>query len=105
MIRQPAHISGGMYEQALEQLRQKHNGVSVAQSRFESFHEGLSVQVMHVGPYADEPPTIEKLQAFAPDSGYQLRGKHHEIDSGDPRRAGPENLKTILRRPVQPVAD
>jgi hypothetical protein len=56
---------------------------------------------MHIGPYADEPATLEKMDAFAEDNGYELHGRHHEIYLGDPTRAKPENLKTILRHPIK----
>lgn len=56
---------------------------------------------MHVGPYDAETPPIERLEAFARESGLELSGKHHEIYLGDPRRAAPEKLRTILRHPVR----
>ncbi len=68
--------------------------------RLERFTEGLAAQIMHVGPYADEAPTIERLHAFVEEQGYALRGRHHEIYLGDPRRTAPERLKTVLRHPV-----
>jgi hypothetical protein len=55
---------------------------------------------MHVGPYDQEGPTIERLHGFIRESGYELRGRHHEIYLGDPRRVAPEKLKTIIRQPV-----
>jgi hypothetical protein len=55
---------------------------------------------MHIGPYAAERPTIERLHKFIYESGYKLAGKHHEIYLGDPRRTAPERLKTVLRQPV-----
>jgi len=69
--------------------------------RFEKFTEGRAAQVMHVGPYATERPTIERLHSFVEEQGYQLRGKHHEIYLGDPRRSAPEKLRTIIRHPVE----
>ena len=60
---------------------------------------------MHIGPYADEAPTIERLHAFVTSQGYELRGRHHEIYLGDPRRTKPERLKTVLRHPVQPLEE
>ena len=69
--------------------------------RFERFREGKCAQVMHVGPYSTERETIDRLHAFARDQGYRLRGSHHEIYLGDPRRSKPEKLKTILRQPVE----
>jgi len=55
---------------------------------------------MHVGPYADEPATLAKMEEFAKVHGYVLRGRHHEIYLGDPRTAKPENLRTVLRHAV-----
>lgn len=72
--------------------------------RFEKFAEGKAAQVMHVGPYSAEGPTIERLHKFIADQGYRLRGRHHEIYFGDPRRSAPEKLKTIIRHPVERVA-
>jgi hypothetical protein len=56
---------------------------------------------MHIGPYAQEPATIEKMMVFARDQRYTLRGKHHEIYLGNPRRAAPSKLKTVLRFPIE----
>jgi len=72
--------------------------------RFEQFAEGLSIQIMHVGPYAEEPRSLEKIRRFAEENGYAYRGKHHEIYLGDPRRANPEKLQTVLRHPVEKIA-
>jgi len=72
--------------------------------RFEKFAEGKAAQILHIGPYAAEGPTVERLHAFITEKGYRLRGAHHEIYLGDPRRAAPEKLKTILRHPVERAA-
>jgi hypothetical protein len=103
MIMQPAHIRQSMFLQAREQAQAKKPELAMEKLRFETFHEGLSMQIMHVGPYADEPATITKMDAFARQEGYRLRGKHHEIYLGDPRRADPAKLKTVLRHPVEEV--
>lgn len=68
--------------------------------RFERFAEGRAAQIMHVGPYAAERATVERLHRFIAESGFRLRGAHHEIYLGDPRRAAPEKLRTIIRQPV-----
>lgn len=68
--------------------------------RFEPWTEGLSAQTMHVGPYSAEGPTVQRLHEQIAAAGYRLRGRHHEIYLGDPRRAAPEKLRTILRHPV-----
>ena len=62
-----------------------------------------AAQIMYIGPYADEAPTIAALHAFVEEQGYELRGRHHEIYLGDPRRTAPERLKTVIRHPVRPA--
>ena len=65
------------------------------------------MQTMHLGPYAAEPATVEAMRSFAAENGYQdcvgLGGKHHEIYLGDPRKADPAKLKTVLRHPLEKV--
>jgi hypothetical protein len=104
MIMQPDHITEAMFQEALAQVRRKKPGPALDKLRLEMFHEGLSMQVMHIGPYAEEPATIARMEAFARESGYVRRGKHHEIYLGDPRRAAPEKLKTVLRQPIEKVS-
>jgi len=87
--------------QAREAARKKAGTPAFPAVRFERFAEGLSAQVMHIGPYAAEAPTIESLHRFVEEQGYALRGLHHEIYLGDPRRAAPDKLKTIIRHPVK----
>ena len=58
---------------------------------------------MHLGPYATEMETIAKMDDFAAANGYVMHGKHHEIYMGDPRKAAPEKLKTVLRHPVHKI--
>ena len=101
MIRQPDFITEGMVEMARPKVREK-RGPKADEVKLESFHEGLSAQVLHVGPYSEEGPTLQLLHGFMEENGYRPRGDHHEIYLGDPRRAKPENLKTILRHPVEP---
>ena len=103
MIMQPGHLTKAHFEDAADQLRAKKNPMALGKMRFESFHEGLSVQIMHIGPYAEEAPTISRLHQFAVDNGYRIRDKHHEIYLSDPRRAAPEKLRTVIRQPVEPV--
>jgi hypothetical protein len=100
MIMQPQHITNEMLQEALTQVRKKRDSPALSKIQLQSFHEGLSMQIMHVGPYSEEPRTIEKMQDFARENGYTVRGKHHEIYLGDPRRAKPEKLRTILRHPI-----
>lgn len=101
MVMQPDHITENMFQDALRQLRQKKGDQpAFSRLRLESFQEGLCVQIMHIGPYDAEPASIEKMDAFAREQGYQMHGKHHEIYLGNPLRADPAKLKTILRHPV-----
>jgi len=100
MIMQPEPIGPEMVAQARLELERKKQQSTVA-VRFEAFSEGLCAQILHLGPYAAEASTIQRLHRFAAERGYQLRGKHHEIYLGDPRRCAPEKLKTLLRQPVQ----
>lgn len=72
--------------------------------RFESYEEGLSVQILHIGPYDAEGPTIARLHdEFLPQQGFVENGKHHEIYLSDPRRVAPEKWKTVLRQPVRKI--
>lgn len=101
MIRQPEFVTQEILDATIPEVRKKKNPPKLDQIRFESYHEGLSTQIMHTGPYADEPPVIAALHEFIAESGYDLRGKHHEIYLKDPTRTKPENLKTVLRQPIQ----
>jgi hypothetical protein len=116
MIMQPDHITRQMFTEALKKLREKKPSPAVDQLRLEAYQEGLCVQTMHVGPYATEPATVARMQAFAAEQGYVDRHErvrrqghllvydHHEIYLGDPRRAQPEKLQTVLRHPVKKAA-
>jgi hypothetical protein len=59
------------------------------------------VQVLHTGPYADEPATVARMKALVEGQGLSFAGPHHEIYLSDPRRVAPEKLRTILRMPVK----
>ncbi|AID31884.1 hypothetical protein ACVILI_005705 [Mesorhizobium sp. USDA 4775] len=101
MIMQPDWIPAEMFEAALEKARAK-LGQPPESLRLQSFHEGLAVQIMHIGPYSAEGPTILRLhEEFLPANGLVENGKHHEIYLGDPRKAAPEKLKTVIRQPVK----
>jgi hypothetical protein len=97
IIMQPDHISPEMFAEAVGKLREKRPSPSVGKLRLERFYEGLCIQTMHIGPYASEPATLERMRAFAAEIGYVLQNEHHEIYLSDPRRAAPEKLKTVLR--------
>ena len=101
MIMKPAHITAEMFQEALRQLRAKRPNPALDRLRLDTFHEGPSVQIMHIGPYATEPATVERMHAYAREHGFRLEGKHHEIYLGNPQTAAPEKLKTVLRHAVE----
>ncbi|GAW51158.1 MULTISPECIES: GyrI-like domain-containing protein [unclassified Nocardioides] len=106
MIRQPAAVTAELVERLAAEVADKKPLPAVAKLRLVTFEEGPAAQVLHVGPYAAEGPTIERLHAFLRDQGLALgdpeEHKHHEIYLGDPRRAAPEKLRTIIRQPYAP---
>ena len=105
MIRQPEFVTEDVFEWAKESLKKKKPHVDFASTRLVEWEEGLCAQVMHLGPYDDEPATIALLNQFVEDNGYDTditdTRRHHEIYLGDPRRTAPERLKTVLRHPVK----
>ena len=74
-----------------------------ANLRIETFAEGAVAQVLHLGPYAEERPTIERLHAAIVAAGLRPRGRHHELYVGDPGRSAPAKLRTLVRQPVEPA--
>jgi hypothetical protein len=101
MIMVPDEVDGELIEATREKVAAKKNPPRLAEIRVQTFSEGPSVQILHIGPYADETPTIERLFAFAEESGYEITGDHHEIYLGDPNRAAADKLKTTLRYGVR----
>src|SRR6478609_4778110 len=106
MIRQPDTVTGDLVERLAVDLAAKKPLPAIQDIRLVTFAEGPAAQVLHVGPYADEGPTIERLHMYIRDHGFVLDGhhqKHHEIYLGDPRRAAPAKLRTIIRQPCSPA--
>ena len=101
MIAVPDAVTAEEVAAAAEAAARKRDLAAAPLLRLERFDEGLAAQIMHVGPYAEEAPTIERLHEWVDAQGYELRGRHHEIYLGDPRRTAPERLKTVLRHPVR----
>jgi hypothetical protein len=102
MIMQPAWITPEMYAEAVQQVEAAKDLPALRGLRLETYHEGLSVQILHIGPYDDEGPTLQRMHdEFIPQSGYEMAGKHHEIYLSDPRKVAPEKLRTVLRQPVR----
>ncbi len=102
MIMQPDVVTKEIYQEAAEKVLQEKQLVSINTMRFASFDEGSVAQLLHVGPFSEEGPTIEKLHNFLAANGYTMNGKHHEIYLSDTRRGNPQNWKTIIRMPVFP---
>lgn len=106
MLFVPEWITSSMFSQIIELVGQKNRPVSLDELRFENLAEKTCVQTLHLGAYEDEAETLRKLhEEFAPTHRLNLTGKHHEIYLSDPRRTAPEKLRTILRQPVQYIAD
>jgi len=99
MIMQPEYVTAALFKETLPEVAKKKNPAALTKIRFERYSEGLSAQIMHIGPYAEEGPTVAKVHDFILQGGHQLRGKHHEIYLGDPRKTAPEKLKTVIRQP------
>ncbi len=101
LIRVPEFIRKKEVEEAVGKLRDKGKPAEVAEVRLEALDEGRCVQMLHVGPYDREAPTLVQMSAFARQKGLTFHGLHHEIYLSDPRRVPAERLRTILRRPVR----
>jgi len=99
MIAQPDALTVERFEVARDEAGRKKELPAIAKARLERFEEGSCAQVLHVGPFSAEGPTIAGLHAFIRDQGYNINGKHHEIYLSDPRRSAPEKWKTIIRQP------
>jgi hypothetical protein len=110
MIRQPDFVSSELLEEVKKAVLKKKPELEVSKARLERFQEGCCVQCMHLGPYDEEPATLEKIEHFinlndlkndigglTPDNRVR---RHHEIYLSDPRKANPSSMKTILRHPV-----
>ena len=101
MIMQPEFISLNLVNKGINELQRKKDPVALSRTRFESFEEGKSAQVMHIGPFSDEGPTVEKIHDFIKETGSATRGKHHEIYLSDIRKGDPARWKTVIRQPFQ----
>lgn len=104
MIRQPDFVTEEVFEAAKAALSKKKPERCVSKAKLEDFEEGLCAQIMHTGPYDDEPRTVRALEEFIESKGYrtEMSGKrqHHEIYLSDPRKTEHEKLKTVIRHPI-----
>lgn len=103
MIRLPEFVTKEEFDWAIEEATAKKN-IDFSKVEFFTYDEGNCVQCMHIGMYDEEPVTIEKMDIFAKEQGYEIDMKsgryHHEIYLSDPRRCAPERLKTVIRHPI-----
>jgi hypothetical protein len=100
MIMQPDFVPADLIAKAIAEVRRKKGLASLEALRLEAFAEGRCAQILHVGPFSDEGPTIARVHAFIKERS-SLRGKHHEIYLSDIRRADPKKWKTIVRQPMR----
>lgn len=104
MIRQPDEITAEMVAEACKSVRKKKGALALDRVRLELFAEGRAAQVVHIGPYSEEGPSIAKIASFMAENGLEPGGKHHEVYLSDPNRVAPEKLKTVLRQPCRPAS-
>lgn len=100
IMMQPDFITKDLYLEAMEQVKKKKDLPALPKMRLEPFHEDRAAQIMHIGSYSEEAPTIEKVHSYIRDKGFQISGKHHEIYLSDIRRTVPKRLKTVIRQPM-----
>jgi hypothetical protein len=100
MLAVPGFVNQAMLAKARKAAAAKKPMPALGRVRLVRWQEGLCAQVLHVGPYSAERPTIQRLHDFILEHGYRPTGRHHEIYLSDPSRTSPKNLKTILRQPM-----
>jgi hypothetical protein len=104
LINQPEWITADDVDAALETVSSKKPNPALSLTRLMTLDEGRSIQILHVGPYDDEAPTLARLHdEYLPQNGLTFNGLHHEVYLSDARRTAPEKLKTVLRQPVRPL--
>jgi hypothetical protein len=106
MVMQPDWITEEMVAASIAAVSRSKGLLNFDLLRLEALHEGVSLQIMHIGSYDDEAPTLHRLHhEVMPARGYVSNGKHHEIYLSDARKVPPEKLRTILRQPVRREAE
>lgn len=101
MIVQPKYVTKDLVAEAMQEVKEKKNPPALAKIRFESYHEGQAAQMMHIGPYVAEEPTITAIHDYIAQNNFERCGKHHEIYLKDPRKSAPEKLLTVIRQPFK----
>lgn len=106
VIRLPDFVTVKDFDWAVETAAKKKK-LDCSHAQFLTVEEGLCVQMMHIGPFDDEPATVEKMDAFLRENGYENDmndgRRHHEIYLSDPRKSAPEKQKTVIRHPIRKV--
>lgn len=98
MIRQPDFVNFQFAAETLEAVKKNKPLANLDQVRFETIEEGPCIQMLHVGPFANEPASFAKMEAYSAKQGLVRVDKtHREIYLSDPRKTAPEKLKTVLR--------
>jgi hypothetical protein len=97
---QPSFVTEDVINAATTEVQRRKKLPALSRLRFERFSEGRCAQALHVGPFSEEGPTIERVHAFI-DARSRRRGKHHEIYLSDPRRTEPAKWKTVVRQPME----
>lgn len=104
MIRQPDFVTKEVAERAYEIVRKKKPNPLIDKVSFDAIEDGLSVQMLHIGPYDDEPRSFEKMREFIKENNLEIKTlKHREIYLSDARRVAPAKLKTVLRYMVRSI--
>lgn len=101
MILQPQFVTAQLFAETVGEVGAKKDLPALSRLRFEPYREGQAAQIMHIGPYAAEEPTVTKLHDFIHGRGGERRGKHHEIYLKDPRKSAPGKLLTVIRQPFR----
>ncbi|NTV45670.1 MAG: hypothetical protein HGB11_03920 [Chlorobiales bacterium] len=100
MIMQPDFVNQEMVDKAITEVKKKKTLPALSKVRFEPLTEGKSAQIMHIGPFSEERPTVEKVHQYIDQQGCKPAGKHHEIYLSDIRKTDPNKWKTIIRQPM-----
>ena len=100
MIMQPHFVDAQVIEESIDKVKRAKALSAVSALRLENFTEGLCAQTLHVGPFTEEGPTIQRVHDFI-DARSALAGKHHEVYLSDIRRADPGKWRTIIRQPME----
>ncbi|MEC5148216.1 GyrI-like domain-containing protein [Chitinophaga sp. 180180018-2] len=100
-IRMPDHITQQNFSEALLKAEKKKQSAYIRQVDLKHMEEGLSVQMLHVGPYSEEPVSLKMMDDYMTQYDLAMNGRHHEVYLSDFRKTVPTKLKTILRHPVR----